>query len=163
MVYTVYTMILIDQLVDEFHRRDIGFAIAGGYAVVLHGAVRLTVDVDIVVRLAKRDFVEAEAALETIGLLPRLPITASEVFEFREEYIRNRNLVAWSFFGRKDPSLVVDLLITQDLDRLQVVELVSKEGRRYPVVAIDDLIAMKNESGRPQDLSDIDALKRIKK
>ena len=154
---------LIDEIVEEFRRRDVKFAIVGGYAVVLHGAVRLTVDIDIVLRLKERDFLEAEAAMKSLKLLPRLPVTAADVFHFREEYISKRNLVAWSFFGKEDPTLVVDILMTQDLDSLSVVELEGRAGRRYPVVAIDDLIAMKKASGRPQDLSDVDALERIRK
>src|SRR4051812_18130984 len=91
-------------LVDALQTAKVPFAIAGGYAVALHGAVRGTIDVDIVLRLAKRDFMEAERSLKGIGLEPRLPVTAGQVFDFRREYIENRNLVAWSFWNPTDPS-----------------------------------------------------------
>lgn len=150
------------EVVDALAGAGVPFAIAGGYAVALHGAVRGTVDVDIVVELSRKRFVAAEAALKNLGLVPRLPVTAAEVFEFREEYIRNRNLLAWSFYDPKDPTRVVDIVIAHDLRTLGV-EKVRVEGRVLPVLALEDLIAMKKASGRPQDLEDARALKELRR
>ena len=149
-------------VVDAFRKAKVRFAIAGGYAVALHGAVRGTVDVDIVLRLSKRDFIAAEEALRGLGLIARLPISATQVFDFREEYIRNKNLVAWSFVNSGDPSQLVDIIITHDLTRLSTKNIKSG-SRTLPVVAVADLIAMKKASGRPQDLEDVRALEELRK
>ena len=149
-------------LADALREAKVRFALAGGYAVALHGAVRGTVDVDIVLRLSKRDFVAAEAALRGLGLLPRLPVSAEQVFDFREEYIKNKNLVAWSFSNPRDPSQLVDIIITHDLARLRT-KAVRTGGRTLPVLAVADLIAMKRASGRPQDLEDVRALEELRK
>ena len=143
-------------------KAGVPFAIAGGYAVALHGAVRGTVDVDIVLRLARKSFLAAESALRGLGLTPRLPISAAEVFDFREEYIRNRNLVAWSFSNPRDPSQIVDVIITHDLSKLKV-KRIKAGGRTLPVLSLPDLVAMKKASGRPQDLEDIRALEELLK
>lgn len=136
------------------------FAIVGGYAVALHGAVRGTVDLDIVLRLSKTHFEAAEEALIALGLSPRLPVNAAEVFAFREEYIKNRNLTAWSFCDPKDPTRTVDIIITHDLAKLRIKRI--RAGRAVlPVLAIPDLIAMKRSSGRPQDLEDVKALEAL--
>jgi len=137
------------------------FAITGGYAVALHGAVRGTVDVDIVLRLARGHFLAAESALKGLGLMPRLPVSGAEVFDFREEYIKNRNLIAWSFFNPRDSSQIVDIIITHDLSKLKIKNIRSGE-RTLPVLALPDLIAMKKASGRPQDLEDIRALEALR-
>ena len=150
----------IYRLVDELQKRRIAFAVAGGFAVALHGAVRGTVDVDIVVKLTKKDFQRIEEALKALGLAPRLPITASEVFEFREEYMQRRNLLAWSFSNPANPSEIVDVVITRDLARMKTVK-VRAGGREIPVLGLADLIGMKRESGRPQDIEDIRALERF--
>jgi len=92
------------RVCDALSAAGVPFAIAGGYAVALHGAVRGTVDVDLVIRLDESSFTRAEQALMTLGLQPRLPVTAAEVFRFREEYIRNRNLLAWSFVNPSNPA-----------------------------------------------------------
>jgi hypothetical protein len=47
-------------------------------------------------------------------------VTASEVFRFREEYLRNRNLRAWTFVNPSRPSEIVDVILSEDLDRMEV-------------------------------------------
>src|SRR5579859_1436028 len=104
-------MFLFD-VVLALQKAKVPFAVTWGYAVALHGAARGTVDLDIVLRRSKPHFVAAERALKDLGLVPRLPVTAAEVFDFREEYIKNRNLIAWSFYNPKDPTQIVDIIIT---------------------------------------------------
>lgn len=148
------------EVAQALQKNHVTFAIAGGYAVALHGAVRGTVDVDIVLRRAKKDYESAEEALKGLGLTPRLPVSAAEIFAFREEYIKNRNLVAWSFVDLKDPTRLVDIIITHDLAKLKT-KTIRAAGRALPVLAAADLIAMKKASGRPQDQEDVKALEGL--
>jgi hypothetical protein len=136
------------------------YVLVGGYAVALHGAVRGTVDVDIVITLNRATFKRAERALLEIGLEPRLPVTAEEVFSFRKEYIQKRNLTAWSFANPGNPLEVVDILITEDANKVTVVNK-SAFGMSVRIAAIPDLIAMKKKAGRAQDLEDIKALRKL--
>ena len=92
------------RVVESLAKHKVDYALVGGFAVALHGAVRGTIDVDLVIRLQKKQFQLAEVALKDLGLISRLPVTAENVFEFREEYIQNRNLIAWSFYNPKIPS-----------------------------------------------------------
>ena len=137
------------------------YGLVGGYAVALHGAVRGTMDIDLVIRLEEAQFVRTERALRSIGLEPRLPVTAREVFRFREEYIRNRSLIAWSFANPSVPSELVDVVLTHDLASLKT-ETIRVESRRIRVVAVDDLIAIKLQSDRPQDREDVRALQWLR-
>lgn len=150
----------IHRIAEALQKQGVAFAIAGGYAVALHGAVRGTVDVDIVLRFEKKEFMAAEAALTGMGLMPRLPVSAQQVFDFREEYIKNRNLIAWSFSNPANPAEVLDVVITHDLGKMRIKKI-KAGGRVLPVLAIRDLIAMKKASARPQDLEDIKALERL--
>ena len=150
----------LERVVSALRRARVRFAIAGGHAVALHGAVRGTLDVDLVLSLSRRNFTAAEAALNGMGLRSRLPLKAEEVFDFREEYIRNRNLIAWSFVNPADPTELVDIILTEDLGTMQV-DMIPVGGLRLPVVAVADLIRMKEMSGRAQDLEDIQALRDI--
>lgn len=136
------------------------YAVVGGYAVALHGAVRGTVDVDFIVAWNARSLEAAAQALQSIGLVSRLPVSAAEVFRFRDEYIRNRNLIAWNFYNPKDLTEQVDIIITVDLKGKRVTTLQTPDGP-VRVLSRRDLIAMKRASGRPQDLEDADALERL--
>jgi hypothetical protein len=137
------------------------YALVGGYAVALHGAVRGTVDVDVIVAWNSRSLETAERALNALGLVSRLPISASEVFRFRDEYVRNRNLIAWNFYNPKDLSEQLDIIITADLKGKKVSTMKTPDGP-VRVLGREDLIIMKRASGRPQDLEDADALERLR-
>jgi predicted nucleotidyltransferase len=151
----------IKRVIQSLDKHKVRYALVGGYAVALHGVIRGTVDIDVVIALQKGQFTAAEKAMEAIGLQPRLPVSAAEVFEFREEYIHNRNLVAWSFYHPKNPLEVVDILITEDVRQIKTVE--KKVDRlRIKVASVDDLIRMKTRSARPQDIEDIKALETLR-
>jgi hypothetical protein len=147
----------IHKVISVLEKSGIPYALVGGYAVTLHGAVRGTVDIDIAIAMDRVTFEKCEAALKSISLEPRLPVTAADVFNFRDEYINNRNMVAWSFSNPKNPLEMVDILITEDATRLKTIR---KEafGLKLSVVTISELIAMKKKSARPQDIEDIKAL-----
>jgi hypothetical protein len=151
---------LINRLASALQHEGVGFAVVGGFAVALHGAVRGTIDVDIVLRFSRKDFLAAEKALKSLGLVSRLPVDAGQVFDFREDYIKNRNLVAWSFYNPSNPAEIIDVVITHDLGKMKVDRI--KVGKdMIPIVSRRDLIAMKKKSGRPQDLEDVKALEEL--
>jgi hypothetical protein len=56
-----------------------------GYAVALHGAVRGTVDIDLVLRWDLRNLESAATGLGSLGLVSRLHVTAEDVYRFRDE------------------------------------------------------------------------------
>ena len=153
-------MTSLERVCAALHHAGVRYAVVGGYAVALHGAVRGTMDIDVVFPWTERTLVLAEAALNGIGLVSALPVSAREVYAFRDEYVRNRNLIAWNFHNPDDPLEQVDIIINYDLTgkRTKRVELVSGPVR---VLSIKDLIAMKRESGRPQDIEDIRALEQL--
>lgn len=157
----VYTMFLY-RLIDSLDKHHVDYALVGGFAVALHGAVRGTVDIDIILRIAEKNFLAAEHALSELGLSPRLPITASDVFQFRKEYIQNRNLIAWSFVNNANPIEIVDIVITEDL-KGQEMQKIRSGKHTIKVLALRPLIEMKKRSGRPQDLEDILALEHLNK
>lgn len=138
----------------------INYAIVGGYAVALHGAVRGTVDVDLLIQWQKQQLIAFEQCMSDLGLVSQLPIDAEQLFHFKDEYIKNRNLIAWNFYNPKDVTQQVDLIISTDLGTKtttekwvgnQVINILNKK----------DLINMKHQSGRPQDLEDIKSLKLL--
>lgn len=148
------------KLVKELDRNNISYALVGGYAVAIHGAVRGTMDVDIVLQWSVDTLVKTENALKRLGLESRLPIAAEDIFNFKDEYINNRNLIAWNFYNPIYPSEQVDIIITHNLDNLNSISI-SYQNTVIKVLSKKDLIQMKKESGRDQDLLDIEALQKL--
>lgn len=153
-------MTFLERVCTALNRVNVRYVIVGGYAVALHGAVRGTLDIDIALRWTKKDLEKAEAALEEIGLVSRLPLTAGDVFQFRDEYVRNRNLIAWNFLNPGDPSEQLDIVINFDAKGKTAV-LRQLPAASVPVLNIKDLIKMKRCSGRAQDMEDVKALEKL--
>ncbi len=152
---------LVRDLAVAMRTHGVRYALVGGYAVALHGAVRGTIDLDVVLAPTEANYTSAEKALLGMGLSSRLPVRAEEVFQFRREYIDERNMIAWSFVDASDPTRLVDIVIAYEGKRLPIRE-VSVGGVVVPVLAKSALIKMKEASGRPQDLEDVRALRRLK-
>ncbi len=153
-------MSFLSKVCQALTEQGLRYAVVGGHAVALHGAVRGTVDVDIALTWSLKSLQGAEQALANIDLVSRLPVSAEDIFQFRDEYVENRNLIAWNFYNLNNPAEQVDIVITYDLKgrRSQRVETVDGPLR---ILSRKDLIAMKRASGRPQDLEDADALERL--
>lgn len=145
---------LLYEITDAFEKTKLKYAVVGGYALALHGLVRATMDVDLVLSLRQADFELAEKALGSLGLKSRLPVRAQDIIKMRQEFIDERNLIAWPFVDYKNPSKQVDIIITVDLRDLET-EKVSVGGRKITVASLKDLLKMKTAAGRPQDLVDI--------
>ena len=151
---------LLLRVARALDRARVPYALVGGFAVALHGAVRGTVDVDVVIRLQEAVFQRTEKAFIALGLQPRLPVTASEVFRFREEYVHNRNMRAWTFVNPSLPSEIVDVILTEDPADMDIKKI-RIEDQIVRVASVADLIRMKQGTGRPQDREDVKALRRL--
>jgi len=149
------------ELVKALDKAKLDYALVGGYAVALHGAVRGTLDVDLVLSLDKSSLIKAEKVFLNMRLVSKLPVSAAEIFEFRKEYITKRNLVAWSFVDPNNPLRLLDIVITEDLKNLETVKL-KVHGQAIKVASISSLIQMKKKSSRQQDIADIEALEQIR-
>ena len=127
----------------------------------MYGLPRGTIDVDIALHWTLQDLVRAEAVLKKLGLTSILPVTARDVYEHRDEYIQNRNLVAWNFRNPDIPLEQVDIIINYDL-KGKLTNDVEMPQTTIPVLSVDDLIEMKRLSGREQDLEDAAALEKLR-
>jgi len=150
----------IHDVCNVLNRHKIAYAIVGGYAVALHGAVRGTVDVDIVIDWTLKNLINVENALKELGLVSLLPIDANSLFQFRNEYMEKRHLIAWNFYDPKNPAHQVDIVINYDLKHAHTKTVTTSSGK-VKILARNDLIAMKKASGRQQDLEDVKSLESL--
>jgi hypothetical protein len=157
---------LYDDVFAAFDEADVRYVIVGGMAVVMSGHVRATVDLDVVVDLDPAAANRAMAALEGLGLLPRVPIRPRDFAdpEVREGWIRDKHMQVLSFFDPHHPAREVDVFVAYplDFDVLMADAVPTHVGDRTVLVAAKHhLIEMKRAAGRPRDLDDIEALQRL--
>ncbi|MCC5813953.1 MAG: hypothetical protein JJT78_04295 [Leptospira sp.] len=152
----------LSRIRNLFEKEGIPFAIVGGYAVALHGAVRGTLDLDIITELTESNLMKMESALQSIGMVSSLPITASMVASNRENLIREKNLIAWNFYHSERKRDILDVLITEDIGNFSVVQIPSDFGN-MPVIDFEGLINLKSKTKRVQDIEDVKALLDLQK
>lgn len=150
----------IHNVCNVLEKAKIPYAIVGGYAVALHGAVRGTIDVDIAINWTLKNLTNVEKALKEMGLVSLIPIDSNSLFHFRDEYIQKRHLIAWNFYDPSNPSNQVDIVINYDLKNASTRTITTPSGK-IRVLSRNDLIVMKKASGRPQDLEDVKALESL--
>jgi len=160
----VSQFIPIFQLLNE---AEVRYVVVGGIATVLHGYVRLTVDVDLVIDLHKEEVERAVRALSGYGFKPRAPVDPMQFADAdqRTRWIEEKGMEVFSFFHPGHPALTVDLFARHPIpfeDLWSRSVLMKLGGVEVRVCSIDDLIEMKRRSGRHKDLADIEQLARIK-
>jgi len=133
--------------------------VVGGYAVNFHGYSRNTVDIDLIIKFTLSNLKKVEKILNELGMISRLPIDAVSLFKFREEYIKNRDLIAWNFYNESNPTDQVDILITHDVGDFKAEKFLVGD-LEVKVISKEDLIQMKKASGRDKDLLDIKELSK---
>jgi len=146
----------------------VSFVVVGGLAVVLHGHMRLTMDIDLAVSLSDDNIDKLVKSLTELGYEPRVPVALEDFAnpELRNDWIANKNMKALNLWRPPDPFSSLDLVIALPLtfdDLLAASDSVILDETAFQVASIQHLIQMKEIAGRETDRSDILALKEIEK
>jgi predicted nucleotidyltransferase len=156
----------IEQVLAALNSAGVRYLVVGGVAVVLHGHLRTTADLDLVVALADDNVRRAIPALGLLGFRPRVPVPAEDFLdpEKRATWITEKGLTVFSLWSGQLPGIEVDLFVKEPFDFDQAYARgirVSLDSTTATVASLDDLIALKRAAGRPLDLADVEALEAI--
>ena len=158
----------IEAIVTALNANGVRYLIAGGLAVVAHGYVRLTADLDLILDLAPENVIRGLDALASLGYRPRAPVPLIEFADAgkRESWIREKNLTVFSLYSPEHPATEIDLFATSPLAFGPAYESAAlldvAPGIEAVFVGLDDLLRMKRQSARPQDLEDIARLNALR-
>jgi hypothetical protein len=141
------------ELLEEFAREEVEHVVIGGYAFAYHAEPRATKDLDVLLEGSHANRERAARALARYGA-PQNVVDAT----------RNLAEMEVAYLGR--PPLRIDLLRAIDgvpaADVLRNAISTIWDGTPIRVIALDDLIANKQATGRPQDLADVVKLERVR-
>lgn len=159
----------VEEIVKALNGASVRYLIAGGLAVVAHGYLRFTADVDLILDLDEENARRAMSALSGLGYRPRAPVAMEDFADpnARARWVAEKGLTVFSLYSPEHAATEIDLFVEAPLDfdrayqaalRLEVSEKVSTTFLGY-----DDLLALKKAAGRPQDLADIERLQACKR
>lgn len=140
----------------------VDFVVIGGIAVVAHGHIRTTRDLDIT-------YATDQANLDALGrALVDLDARLRGVTEVVPFVPNGRTLRAAEILTLETTEGALDLLATPPgapaySELKQRAEVIDVDGRSVAIASLDDLLAMKRKAGRPRDLEDIEALEELRR
>lgn len=132
------------------NRHRVRYLLAGGVAANLHGAIRATRDVDV---LIPRDLANAERLL---AALAELSYGVADKFSAAEILAKPVTIIGDD--PRVDVLTVAWTVRYESAARARVVRRIA--GVSVPFLSLSDLLRSKR-TGRPRDLADIEALKGL--
>ncbi|MCK5231251.1 MAG: nucleotidyl transferase AbiEii/AbiGii toxin family protein [Desulfobulbaceae bacterium] len=145
---------------------EVRYLLIGGLAMNLHGIPRMTMDIDLVIALDTENLEKLIDAATSLHLQPVLPLALTDLLDpaKRNHWARDRNMVAFALRPSQTDGPTLDILIDPPID---IVKALSRAvfrdlGQTKAVLAsIEDMIFLKEKSGRAQDLADIEHLRRL--
>jgi len=154
----------VETILGALNRARVRYLVVGGLAVVAHGYVRFTADLDLVLDPERESLRRAIYALTALGYRPRAPVPFAdfEKPEKRREWSRDKDLTVFSLFSAVHAATEIDLFVEPPFDFDQAYAKAVRLDLGADVLATfvsrADLIEMKRHAGRPQDLADLAGL-----
>ena len=154
-------------VIRALNEGGVRYLVVGGLAVVAHGYVRLTADVDLVLDLETENLERAIAALSALQYRPRAPVPFAEFAQAgrRAEWVREKGLRVFSVHSPLHAATELDLFVECPFEfgeahaRGAPMELAP--GVTADFVGLEDLLRMKRHADRPVDRLDVENLTRL--
>lgn len=157
----------VREIFRTLNEADVDYVVVGGMAVILHGYLRATADLDLVLGLAPENCARGLAVLSALGLTPRLSLAIEDFADpdKRREWAEHCNMPVFALWDPNNPLRSLDLFVEEPLafdQMLREADVKSIDGLAVRVASIEHLIEMKQSAGRARDLDDIAKLRQIR-
>lgn len=157
-----------EDVFRELNKARVRYLVIGGVAVNLHGVPRMTADLDLMVDVTDANLARLVGIFDRLGYKPRAPVQALNLADAqkRKEWVEEKHMSAFTFWNPSVPYEEVDILLENPIDFEEAYgarKIVRATDLRIPLASIEHLIILKRETGRGQDLSDVDSLEKLKR
>ena len=158
----------VAELLSTLSEGQVQYVLVGGLAVQLHGYMRSTFDVDLVLAMNDENLARFIEVSKRFGLMPSIPVPIDSLRDAAqiEQWHREKGMLA---FALREPQIgggVVDVLVRPEVSFEQLKRNAvagALFAQQVWVASIDDLLIMKRAANRPKDRLDIAALEKIKR
>lgn len=159
-------MTVFEKVLVALNKAKVQYLVIGGVAVNLHGYVRFTGDLDLLLLLNKENLAKIDKVMKRLKYSERLPVSIMELGDSQKvkKWIKEKNLKAYTFNPPPGNLLQIDIIINESLKFAEFYKRKSIKtmGKiKIPVVSINDIIEMKKRAKRDKDIMDLKVLKYL--
>src|SRR5947199_9888095 len=103
----------VEWILTALEEANVRYLVVGGVAVVIHGYLRTTIDLHLVLHLERENLERALKAFETLGFAPQAPVPLSSFAnpQNRAACFREKNMKVFSLWHPAHPIFAVDLYV----------------------------------------------------
>ena len=156
------------ELLRTLLEQGVEFVLVGGMAVQLHGFLRMTYDVDLVLAMSDENLTRFIDAANSLGLNPVMPVPINSLRDASliEQWHREKGMLAFALREPGPAGTVVDVLVRPDVSYERLLcDAVDGDlfGAQVKIASVAHLLEMKRIANRPKDQLDIAALEKIQR
>jgi hypothetical protein len=158
----------LQSLFESLNASDVRYLIVGGLAVVAHGYLRFTADVDLVLAMNPENIERAIRTFETLGYRPRVPVPIEDFSDSskRKQWSEEKKMVVFSLASDRNKETFIDIFVESpfdfDAEYAQAYRSEIRVGLFVPFVRLETLLDMKRRTGRDKDRLDAETLTKIR-
>lgn len=137
---------LLARLATALDRARVAYMVIDGHAVLVHGVVRLTQDIDITLGLSADDLPRVKALIADLALQPLVDV---------DSFARETMVIPCA---ESSSNLRVDLILSQspyEREAIARARGVKFDGVEVRIASAEDVIIHKLVAGRARDLEDV--------
>jgi len=158
--------VFYEEVFRKLAQENVEYVVVGGVALVLHGVVRLTGDLDLFLEMGSANLGRFVGAMTALGYKPKVPVKAEDFIkpEKRRQWKKEKGMQVFSFYHPEKPMDLIDVFVDEPMPYEEVKrykKVVEAKGIQIPVLSVKHLKQLKRISARPQDLADIEALEEM--
>jgi hypothetical protein len=101
----------LEDIFRTLQEAKVRYLVVGGLAVIAHGYVRLTKDLDLVLDLSAEALPRALNAFQSLGYRPMIPVSLIDFAnpDLRRDWIENRHMKVFNLVSDSYPDVVIDI------------------------------------------------------
>ena len=157
----------LETIFRSLNAAKVRYLVVGGLAVMAHGILRMTRDLDLVIALDGDNPVRALTVFANLGYEPNVPV---QLMDFADPAKRRRwqvekGMMVYQLISPDLSDCPVDIFVEEPMAFSEMypqrVDYELAETVKIPVVGLEHLKQMKQAAGRPRDLLDLEELKHM--
>src|SRR4051794_7731548 len=95
----------VKAIIAALNDQQVQYIVVGGLAVVAHGYLRFTADVDLVLAVDPENLRRAKAALKSLEYSPRVPVSMDQFVDpnLRQQWAKEKGMLVFSLISPLHP------------------------------------------------------------